>query len=256
MIVLIVFAVLLALILYFVCPRIRSRAKPFHGVFFHRGRFGGDIKENTAGAFAAAVDAGYGFEFDVRLSADGKTYISHDDSLKRVFGVDKKVSETSSAELSEIGVPSLEETLSIAGGMVPLIVEIKGEDKNTEVCRAACDILKGYSGPFCVESFNPFYMKYVRRNYPEIIRGQLSHHFGKQAKPSLTVGCFFLTNLFADFMSRPDFIAYDWTRHGSFFLNLCGVLGAVKVGWSPRGNKQIEEAKKYFDTVIVEDYDI
>ena len=56
--------------------------------------------ENTIPSFVCAARLGLqAIETDVRFSKDGKLICSHDDSLKRMFGLKKKVSELDYAEL-------------------------------------------------------------------------------------------------------------------------------------------------------------
>ena len=86
--------------------------------FVHRG--GDEEKtENTLEAFQYSSDLGFVFmETDVQSTADGKVVIFHDSDLKRVAGINKKVSELTFKEIKEINlinggkIPSLEETLS------------------------------------------------------------------------------------------------------------------------------------------------
>ncbi|MGC1779843.1 MAG: glycerophosphodiester phosphodiesterase family protein, partial [Xanthobacteraceae bacterium] len=42
------------------------------------------VIENTAAAMRAAIDAGYGIEIDVQVSADGEAMVHHDDLLGRL----------------------------------------------------------------------------------------------------------------------------------------------------------------------------
>ena len=56
--------------------------------------------ENTIPSFVCAARLGLqAIETDVRFSKDGKLICSHDESLKRMFGLKKKVSELDCAEL-------------------------------------------------------------------------------------------------------------------------------------------------------------
>ncbi|KAJ9353886.1 hypothetical protein DTO027B9_5099 [Paecilomyces variotii] len=60
-------------------------------IIAHRG-FKNKFPENTMGAFRGAIDAGsHAIETDLHLSKDGVVVISHDATLKRCFGVDKRV---------------------------------------------------------------------------------------------------------------------------------------------------------------------
>ena len=63
------------------------------------------MPENTLPAFAAAMALGADeIEFDVRLTKDGRTVISHDPNLKRVCGVDRMLGDCTLAELMEMNV--------------------------------------------------------------------------------------------------------------------------------------------------------
>ena len=59
--------------------------------------------ENTVASFVCAARLGLdAIETDVRLASDGALVCVHDDTLKRVFGIDRKVEEMSLAELREL----------------------------------------------------------------------------------------------------------------------------------------------------------
>jgi len=98
--------------------------------------------ENTLAAFRAAIECGAdGVEFDVQLSSDGLPVVIHDYDLRRTGGVNKKVAETPSKELTatDVGswfdskfagetVPTLEQVLTLyeqTNG--PIFVELKCE---------------------------------------------------------------------------------------------------------------------------------
>jgi glycerophosphoryl diester phosphodiesterase len=90
--------------------KFRQLGLPIHGIakhgrpliIAHRGA-SAVAPENTIGAFAKAIDdeAG-GIEFDVRLAADGVPVIFHDETLERIAGRQARVSELTSAELSNV----------------------------------------------------------------------------------------------------------------------------------------------------------
>ena len=127
--------------------------------------------ENSMAAFAEAVSAGYGIELDVQLSADGEVVVFHDDGLTRVCGTEKRVDECTLAELKELRicgsgetVPTFSEVLSLIGGKVPLIVELKHGKRDPELCRKTLSLLRAYEGPFCVESFDPRILAFFRKH--------------------------------------------------------------------------------------------
>ena len=62
--------------------------------FAHRGLWSaGDAVENSLAAFEKACRMGYGVELDVRLSSDGEAMVFHDETLKRLAGLDTAVAE-------------------------------------------------------------------------------------------------------------------------------------------------------------------
>ena len=175
------------------------------------------LPENSLGAFQAAVDAGFGIELDVQLSADGIPVVFHDQSLDRVCGISgstrdypfEKLATTPLFGQPETGIPSFADVLKTVGGRVPLLVEIKGEDPDfVSTCEKTAALLDAYSGEYWVESFNPLAIAWFKKNRPAVLRGQLamaySRHDKYKGKPKYRILQSFLLN----FRARPDFIAY------------------------------------------------
>jgi|ERR1700733_3318376 glycerophosphoryl diester phosphodiesterase len=113
----------------------------------HRGARGEDfIPENTLGAFDFALAAGCdGFEFDVRLSADGQAVICHDANTR---GID--VGQGSARQLS---LPLLSDVLARYQGTAFLDIELKVTGLET----ITADLLRGFppARGFVVSSFSP-----------------------------------------------------------------------------------------------------
>ena len=224
----------------------------------HRGLFEEDqsIPENSLAAFARAVEAGYGIELDIQLSKDGKVVVFHDGDLKRVCGVDQRVDALTFKQLKKLRlygteerIPLLTEVLDLVGGKVPLIVELKAGGKDKLLCGKARAILKDYRGEYCVESFDPRIMGWFRRHMPEVVRGQLSCPAERYKKGTSAVRSFVLSHLMMNFISRPQFIAYEvGPKPGT--VQLTEWLGAKKVCWT--SHDPVNE--KLYDTVIFEYY--
>ena len=215
------------------------------------------IPENSLAAFNAACEAGYGSELDVQLTKDGQVVVFHDDGLKRICGVDARVDSKTLEELEELklleteqGIPLFAEVLAAVDGRTPLIVELKSGPNNEELCEKTYQLLAGYKGEYCIESFDPRIVKWFKINAPEIVRGQLAcppEHYGKEANP---VTSFLMGNCLMNFMSRPHFIAYEVTDL-PFTVKAALKLGAKHVCWTSR-NESNEEG---CDTVIFEGYE-
>ncbi len=227
----------------------------------HRGLHNKEktIPENSLAAFEAAVNAGYGIELDILLSKDGQIVVFHDDTLKRICGIDGNVCDFTAKELSEMKLLNTEQTiplftqvLELVQGKVNLIVELKTGKTNNELCAKTYEILKKYNGPFCIESFDPNIVAWFRKNAPGIVRGQLTNNPSdfKQGKlyQRIILGCV-LTN----FMARPHFIAHGMLKK-TICVKLAELMGAVKVCWTVRDTDDIKKREYDNDAVIFEFY--
>lgn len=68
-------------------------------IMAHRGA-SAYAPENSLESFALAIEMGaHGIELDIYETADGKLVIHHDDNIKRMTGIDAKISETDFATL-------------------------------------------------------------------------------------------------------------------------------------------------------------
>ncbi len=147
--------------------------------FAHRGLHGPGVPENSLAAFEAAIAIGAGIECDVRLSADGKATIFHDRDLRRLCAsglrVEAATSKTLGAQrLFGTGqhIPLLAELIDLAAGRVPLLIELKCRDGNSErLAEAVAEDLDGYGGPVGVMSFEPGALEWFARNRPARRRG-------------------------------------------------------------------------------------
>ncbi|MFJ3664770.1 glycerophosphodiester phosphodiesterase [Streptomyces sp. NPDC090119] len=85
----------------------------------HRGdpyRF----RENTLASLRSALDRGAdAVEIDVRLTRDGVPVLLHDDTLKRLWEIDRPLSSLTASQVTELtagGVPTLAEALAATEG--------------------------------------------------------------------------------------------------------------------------------------------
>lgn len=150
--------------------------------YAHRGLHEKDLSvpENSMAGFKAAVEAGYGIEFDLQLTKDKKVVVHHDRSLKRVCGADVSIGDLTYKELqqyrlqnTEERVPLFSDVLALVDGRTPLIIELKHYDDADLLCPLVWELLRNYKGPYCVESFDPYIVQWFRKNHPYVLRGQL-----------------------------------------------------------------------------------
>ncbi|NIZ11163.1 glycerophosphodiester phosphodiesterase family protein [Pseudooceanicola sp. HF7] len=139
--------------------------------------------ENSIEAVQAAIDAGYGIEIDLQLSADGVAMVFHDATLDRVTGESGPINGKTARQLGEIpltggkaGIPTFAEVLELVAGRVPLLVEIKDQHGAMgpvpgALEEAAAQDAMGYEGPLAFMSFNPHSMVQIARQAPQFPRG-------------------------------------------------------------------------------------
>ncbi len=233
--------------------------------YAHRGLHGNGVPENSMSAFRLALQKGYGIELDIHLLKDGGLAVIHDAALKRTTGCDGSVEDLTTAELTnyhlegtEDTIPRFQEVLELFAGKAPLIIELKAERGNhAALAEAACKALEGYSGVYCIESFDPRCIQWLRKNRPEIIRGQLSENF-LTAKSTNLSGLlrFALTNLLTNFLTRPDFIAYKFEDRNGLAPWLCRHWWhAQPVSWTIRSQKDFDTAVKEGSLPIFEHFE-
>jgi glycerophosphoryl diester phosphodiesterase len=157
-----------------------------HGLFLrpiaHRGLHvpTGPRIENTAAAFLAAIDKGYGIECDLQPASDGTPMVFHDDRLDRLVAASGPIAAHTPAQLARLryrrhdaSILRFAELLELVAGRVPLLVEIKANGREPlpafldRIARQA----RSYKGPIALMSFSPEIVVRVGRLAPTIPRG-------------------------------------------------------------------------------------
>ncbi len=241
-------------------------------LYAHRGLHDNrtDAPENSMAAFKKAVDAGYGIELDVQLTKDSVPVVFHDFTLERVAryeeenkSVSGKVIDYTFDELSKFHllasdekIPKFEDFLKLVDGKVPLIIELKIEGFDTSVCEIVDKLLSEYKGAYCIESFNPLGLIWYKKNRKDVFRGQLSQEFFRVPEKHLhTPLHFMLSFLNFNFLTRPDFIAYNHAHSKNLSRMLChGLFKKTAAAWTIRSQEELNRNKKRFDIFIFEGF--
>ncbi len=234
----------------------RPDAPRFIGLYAHRGLHSDGVPENSLAAFDAALERGYGVELDVHICADGALIVHHDGNIKRLTGFDGEISKMTSDELvtkrlsgTEHTIPRFSEVLDLVGGKVPLIVELKcrPEVDPAPLCERAMAYLDAYKestgGEYCVESFDPYVVKWLRQNRPDVFRGQLTEAFYTRGKR--TAAMFFMEHLLINYVGRPDFTAYNVRDRKNLSLRVWRhIYKAPTAIWTVRSQEELDSAKR------------
>ena len=220
--------------------------------YAHRGLHGNGVPENSILAFHKALDKGFGIELDVHLLADGNLAVIHDPSLRRTAGVDIEIEDLTTEDLdkyflegTEERIPTFRQVLDLYQGKAPLIVELKAERGNhADLCKAVCNMLDTYEGIYCIESFDPRCVHWLRKNRPELVRGQLAENFFKSKNSKLPwiiklVMSYHLVN----FLVKPDFISYRYSDRSVIGTKLCRKLWKLQgVTWTIKSKEDFDQA--------------
>ena len=254
---LIAFIVILLIAILYILSTICRLGHPglqkFRGwAYTHRGLYGNSVPENSMQAFAASKAAGYGVELDVHLLADGDLAVIHDSDVERVTGKKAIIEDLNSDQLDEYflegtdqTIPRFEDVLNLFDGKVPLIVELKSYRGNhAALCKAVCEMLDCYSGVYCLESFDPLCVHWLRKNRPEIVRGQLYVNYLASSKKKLPwIVKFIMTNQMVNFLVYPDFVAYKYVDRKVLSNTIVRRLwGAQGVTWTVQSQEEYDTA--------------
>ena len=222
--------------------------------YAHRGLHGNGIPENSMAAFRAALEKGYGIELDIHLLKDGNLAVIHDASLKRTAGCDVQIEDLTTEDLinyrlqgTDETIPEFRQVLELFSGQAPMIIELKPERGNhAALAEAACAMMEGYEGSWCMESFDPRCVYWLKKHRPDIIRGQLTADFFRDEKSKLHPALkWCLKHQVFGFMTRPDFTSYKFedrkTLSDFLVRKFWGVQG---VSWTIRTQEDYDTAVK------------
>lgn len=220
--------------------------------YAHRGLHGNGVPENSMDAFRRALEKGYGIELDVHLLKDGGLAVIHDAALHRTTGAEGVIEDLTTQDLAnyrlegtEETIPTLQQVLELFDGKAPLIIELKAEKGNHDaMAQTVCQVLEGYKGAYCIESFDPRCLMWLRKKRPNIIRGQLSENFLRAKDTNLSWPLrLVLTSLVMNVLTKPDFIAYKFEDRTGLSPLVCKKIWKIQsVSWTLRSQEDLDIA--------------
>lgn len=222
--------------------------------YAHRGLHDEFLPENSMGAFRAALENGYGIELDIHLTKDGKLAVIHDTSLKRTAGCDVKITDLTVEDLenyrlggTDEKIPLFSQVLELFAGKAPLIIELKSDNNAPELVAAAVKIMEDYAGPYCMESFDPRCVLELKKQAPQVIRGQLTMDYFEEKDSKLPNAVkWILTQHAENILTMPDFVACRFSDR-----NVLGSKLARKF-WGLQGVTWTLRSQEDFNTAVAE----
>ena len=222
--------------------------------------------ENSTSAVQAAVEAGYGIEIDLQLSADGEAMVFHDDTLDRLTGETGRVRTRSTTELGRIPlvgsmdlIPTLTEILEIVAGQVPLLIEIKDQDgalgpETGQLERRTCALVKDYKGPVALMSFNPHAVAICAQEAPNIPRGLTTESFDADDWGVDPDHARCLSEMQDLDRVGASFISHDHKDLGSNHVARAKATGCDVLCWTIRSQDQADSALRVARNITFEGY--
>lgn len=135
----------------------------------HRGNNDHNYRENSKEALLNVLNVYYieGIEFDIRITKDKEIIINHNKNIleKDPLVCDLTLKEIKDYSIKGVDIATLEEFLKEVNSEKKLIIEIKEERDNFEICALLDNILKKYPLNYYICSFNYALILYMKNNY-------------------------------------------------------------------------------------------
>lgn len=226
----------------------------------HRGYYNNKkgIPENSVLAFKKAIDNNYLIELDVRLTKDQKLVVFHDDNLKRVCGVNKRVKDLTYRELlrynlfdTTLKVPLFSDVIKLVNGRVPILIETKYHNRYGVLEKILINELSNYKGLYAIQSFYPMSLLWLKRNTKDIPIGLLSSNFKNDLNRLKSI---IGKTLILDLFFKTDFISYDVKGLPNNYLSYKRNKKKIVI-WTIKNKKDYDLARQYTDSLICENFD-
>lgn len=224
----------------------------------HRGLYNRtDIPENSMKAFENAILKGYAIELDINMTLDGYIVVFHDETLKRMTGIKNNITTLKLNEIKKLKllgtnntIPTFEDVLMFVNGRVPLMIEVKRNERYKELMSKLINLLQKYNGEYVIESFDPRVIYWLKKNSPEIIRGQLASKNIREISNKFLK--FLLGKMFFNFITKPHFVSYLFTEvDNSFYKRQKRNNRAVAV-WTIKNKEDYQKVENNADMFIFE----
>jgi glycerophosphoryl diester phosphodiesterase len=219
--------------------------------------------ENSLAAFEAAVEAGYGIELDVRLSADGVVMVFHDEGLERMTLRQGRFAEHTAVELAALRlkdsrepIPTLRQVFDLVDGRALIHLEIKsrpGEEGPLDAAVAA--LLDDYAGPVAIIGFNARSHAWWAEHRPAVLRGLDSYLYNDAAGARLSDEARrSLQALEHVAIARPHFLALSADMLATETAVNARDAGFPIIAWTVRSPEQAAALAPHFDNLIFEGF--
>ena len=223
------------------------------------------IIENTASAFSAAIDGGFGIETDLQISADGEAMVHHDFALGRLTLGSRLLAAMTAAGLKEVPfkgtsdrMMTLGELCDLVAGRTPLVIELKSRfDGDIRLVVRTAQVLQSYAGPVAVMSFDPALVQALRETAPGLPRGIVAerHYEDTEWRQLTRRQRRSLAFLLHAYRTRPHFVAYHVKDLPSPVPLIARyIFGLPLLTWTVRSERDRQRARTWANQMIFEGF--
>lgn len=226
----------------------------------HRGLYSKDqsIPENSMSSFRHALDKGYSIEFDINVLKDGTVLVFHDYNFKRISNDLKELRDVTYDQCKDFKlfdtdekIPTLSQLLKLVKGKIPLLIELKPHGDVIFLCESFMKTIKDYQGVWAIFSFHPKVVAWFKKNYPDVIRGQISEYF-KDDKNMNPVAKYLMKTMFFNRFTKPDFISYGIYDMPNKYLDRCMKKGITVISYAARSQQDFDFVKSHYHNTVFE----
>lgn len=137
-----------------------------HSIITHRGIYNNiTIYENSIESIMYSIKNNLSVSIEIRMTKDKEIIVFNDEEMKRLIKLKDNVNTITKEELNYISqyyVPTLKEILKMINNKVPIIINIKEDNKTFR--NKLIDILSSYKGKIALHSTNVEAIKYYKKN--------------------------------------------------------------------------------------------
>ena len=218
----------------------------------HRGLHSKNIPENSIKAFENAIKNNYIIELDIHLLKDNTVVVFHDDNTLRMTGINKILKNSTYDDVKDLKlantdqkIPTLKETLQTINNQVPVIIELKYDQKTGLLEQELVKLLDNYNGVFCIKSFSPLIIRWFKKNRPNYIRGLLINYKKKNFFDKISL------NKFIFWICKPDFISCSYKLYNNKKIKKYMKKKPV-LAWTIKNDKNFLLYKDKFYNLIID----
>jgi glycerophosphoryl diester phosphodiesterase len=229
----------------------------------HRGLHDKTRVENTESAFSAAMKHDYAIECDLQITKDGEAVVFHDDDVDRLLDAKGRVKNHNVRELkalkfksSQDRVQTLAELLEQINGRCTLVIELKSHwDHDETLTLRALEILKNYTGPYALMSFDPEMVACIAERSPQTLRGITADRVVDSYYQPLSLARRIAMRNFEHLpQTKPHFISYDFKALPFSPVTEIRNAGYPVITWTIESEEQAAIARRYSDQITFQGY--